>query len=109
MQLEVRSESGQSGYPVIHPKFDRIRIDPVVSPDWPDGSSDIRWIKKKFYSSDWPDGSPDIWSIRWIKKIFFFLQKNSWNKNNEKSKSEEGEEEEEEEEEEVTGKWLRLV
>ena len=28
-KLEVCSESDQSGYPVIHPKFDRIRIDPV--------------------------------------------------------------------------------
>src|SRR5688572_30624774 len=26
--LEVRSESSQSGYPVIHPKNDQIRIDP---------------------------------------------------------------------------------
>src|SRR5439155_1629328 len=29
LTLEVCSESDQSGYPVIHPKFDRIRIDPV--------------------------------------------------------------------------------
>jgi hypothetical protein len=31
--VEMCSESGQSGYPVIHPKFDRIRIHPFVSPD----------------------------------------------------------------------------
>ena len=29
VELEVCSVSDQSGYPVIHPKFDRIRIDPV--------------------------------------------------------------------------------
>jgi len=42
MELEVCSESGQSGYPVIHPKFDRIWIDPDDSSDGTDGSSDIR-------------------------------------------------------------------
>ena len=30
--VEVRSESGQTGYPVIHPKNDRIWIDPFVLP-----------------------------------------------------------------------------
>ena len=31
-QVEMHSESGQSGYPVIHPKNDQIRIHPFVSP-----------------------------------------------------------------------------
>ncbi|EXX52210.1 hypothetical protein RirG_067920 [Rhizophagus irregularis DAOM 197198w] len=31
--VEVCSESGQSGYLVIHPKFDQIRIDPDDSSD----------------------------------------------------------------------------
>jgi hypothetical protein len=31
--VEVCSDSGQSGYPVIHPKNDRIRIDPFKSSD----------------------------------------------------------------------------
>src|SRR2546421_6724012 len=33
IDVEVCSESGQSGHPVIHPKFDRIRIDPIFRPD----------------------------------------------------------------------------
>ena len=44
-RLEVWSEFGQTGYPFIHSKNDRIRIDLFVSPVWPDGSSDIRSIR----------------------------------------------------------------
>ena len=33
VELEVRSESDQFRYSVIHLKFDQIRIDPFVSPD----------------------------------------------------------------------------
>ena len=31
-EVEVCSETGQTGHPVNHPKFDRIRIHPFVSP-----------------------------------------------------------------------------
>ena len=88
--LEMCSEPGQSGHPVNHPKFDRIRIHRFVSLVWPDGWQDIRsiwWRESKYEPSDpclfWKEGYTRCEDCRILeieKKFLWngYRQKRKW-------------------------------